>query len=71
VRQEKASAEGDPYRIAECYSRLNEPDLALHWLERAFDQHSPHMWALDRDETFSSIRGDPRFKALLQRLHLS
>ena len=70
VQQEESRANGDPYRIAECYSRLKETEPAIKWLEKAYQQHSPHMWALNREETFDYIRSDPRFQDLLRRLRL-
>ena len=70
VEQEESSRDGDPYRIAECYSRLKETDLAIRWLERAYQQRSLHLWALNREDTFDNIRSDPHFPDLLRRLRL-
>ena len=58
------------YDIALRYSAANDKDLALDWLERAFDEHSSGMVAIDADVQFDNIRSEPRFLELRRRVGL-
>lgn len=54
-----------------CYAALGENGRALDWLEQAVSKHSPGLvWAKTRPE-YDSLRGEPRFHALLQRMGLA
>ena len=55
--------------IAWHYAILGEKDLALGWLERAFEHSNPHV-GLKGDRTFESLRSEPRFIALLEKMGL-
>lgn len=58
------------YNMARAYARLGENDRALHWLEKAFDEHSDHLVLLNVDPIFDSMRSDPRLIDLLRRIGL-
>jgi TolB-like protein/DNA-binding winged helix-turn-helix (wHTH) protein len=60
----------DPYTLGVWYLRAGNVDEAFHWLNRAVDQHSVWLVALPVDPKLDSIRSDPRFQALLHRMHL-
>ena len=47
---------------------LNETERALEQLERAYDEQEPWVVFLNVDPFFRSLRGEPRFARLLQRL---
>lgn len=59
-----------PYFIAVVYAGLGEKESAFDFLERALQERQPYLVLLDVEPVFSSIRGDPRFQALLQRIGL-
>jgi len=59
-----------PGYIAIVYIALGEREEALTWLERAYQQHSPMMLWLKVDPRFDSIRQEPRFQELMQRVGL-
>lgn len=52
------------------YASLGEREQALSWMERAFER--PHPWApwLLTDRRTASLRAEPRFQALVERLDL-
>ena len=57
--------------LPQCYAALGEKARALDSLEQAFSQHSSDLvWAKARPE-FDSLRGEPRFAALLQKMGLT
>lgn len=60
----------DAYRIAQCYALLGEKDLALQYLERAYQLHLSDLLTLDADPELDSLRSDPRFLALRRRIGL-
>jgi TolB-like protein/DNA-binding winged helix-turn-helix (wHTH) protein/Flp pilus assembly protein TadD len=60
----------DPRYIANIYVALGEKDLALVWLEKAREQHSPAMATLKCDPVYDPIRFDPRFQDLIRRVGL-
>ena len=53
------------------YVGLNNKDEALHWLEKAYQEHSNSLTALKVDPTYDPLRGEPRFQELLRRLRLA
>ncbi len=59
-----------PYRLAIVYAGLREIDRAFEWLDKACEDRS--VWLihlhLARDPRFHSIRNDPRFTKVLQRI---
>lgn len=61
----------DPMVIALPYAALEDRNQALAWLEKAYTQHSPELITLKVNPAFNSLRGDPRFQDLLDRLGLS
>jgi serine/threonine-protein kinase len=57
-----------PCQMAYAYAALGDPDAAIGWIERAFDERDPHVNGLGDHLTYDPLRGDPRFQALLARL---
>jgi len=53
--------------IALIYAGLGETDLALDWLEKAYDERDVHVTFLKTVSHWDSIRREPRFTSLLQR----
>ncbi len=60
----------DAYATARVYAWLGEKDQALEWLERAYVERDPGVTWIKIDPFFRSLRGDPRFKALLHKMNL-
>ena len=50
------------------YAGLNQPDEALAWLERGYREREPRMVFLKSEPKWNSLRGDPRFRDLLERI---
>jgi class 3 adenylate cyclase/TolB-like protein len=55
---------------AEWHMRGENPDGALAWLERALEARDQNLPYINTVPTFDSLRGDPRFVGLLQRMNL-
>jgi tetratricopeptide (TPR) repeat protein len=60
-----------PFFIAAIYIGLGEKDRAFEWLEKAYQEHHPHLVNLKVQPVFDPIRSDPRFADLLRRMGLS
>lgn len=56
------------YNVACTYSRLGDKDEAIELLDRALQQGYGHRAWLANDPDFTSLRDDPRFQELLDRL---
>ena len=56
-----------PYASALVYAGLDERDLALDWLERAYDARDVHLILLPADPKWDGFREDERFQALVCR----
>jgi len=56
--------------IAAVYAALQESDVALQWLEKAFAERSPRMVELGVEPIFDPLRTDPRFVDLVRRVGL-
>lgn len=59
-----------PYVFAILYTALSDKDNAFAWLDKAYQAHDPYLVKLRVDDTLDSLRGDPRFAQLLQRVGL-
>jgi TolB-like protein len=63
-------ASDDAYGTAQVYAWRGEKDQALEWLERSYVQREPGLTWVEIDPRFRSLRGDPRYKALLRKMNL-
>ena len=59
-----------PFRAALLYAYLGERDEAFRWFERGYRERSPDMVYLKTHPLAQSLRGDPRFDDLLDRIGL-
>lgn len=59
-----------PYDVALIHNALGEPDTALGWLEKAFEERDPKMTALKIDAKWNNLRDNPRFAALMRSMRL-
>ena len=58
------------YQIAEVHGFRGDPVAALTWLERARVQHDEGLEFVRGDPAFASIRGDPRWRAFMEKMNL-
>ena len=58
------------FGVAMVYAGLGNTEEALTWIERAWDERSLWIVYLKVDPVFDSIRGEPRFQHLIDRLKL-
>jgi TolB-like protein/Tfp pilus assembly protein PilF len=59
-----------PYHFAYIYTGLGMPDEAIDQLERAVEMRAGPVYAIRGSFLFASLRGHPRYKALMERLGL-
>ena len=59
-----------PWQIGTLYVRAGEQEMALDFLEQAYDVRDPNVPYLSIDPIFDYMRDNPRFRALMQRLGL-
>jgi TolB-like protein/DNA-binding winged helix-turn-helix (wHTH) protein/Tfp pilus assembly protein PilF len=59
-----------PYQAAEISAWRGEPDLAFHWLDRTLELHDASVMYLEFDPLIDSLRADPRFAAVLEKVGL-
>jgi TolB-like protein/DNA-binding winged helix-turn-helix (wHTH) protein/tetratricopeptide (TPR) repeat protein len=64
-----------PAVLSDVYMQLGEKDKALYWLEEASKHRyvatsDPVLGAVNVDPVFAPLHSDPRFKVVLQRMHL-
>jgi Flp pilus assembly protein TadD len=60
-----------PYNIAMIYHGLGEREATFAWLELAYRQREPRMVFLNAEPKWGSLRDEPRFQGLLQRVGLT
>jgi hypothetical protein len=58
------------YGVAEARAFRGEPDQAFEWLVKAYEARDPDLMFIKDDPLLGTLRGDPRYKALLRRMHL-
>ncbi len=56
--------------IAEIHAVLGDKEKALEWLERNQGEGSSSLWAWYQSPAYDSMRDDPRFRSMLERLNL-
>jgi serine/threonine-protein kinase len=61
---------GKSCSAAQIYASIGERDLAIQWLERAYEERSPMLAYAKVMPYYDSLRSDPRFHTLLQRMGL-
>jgi TolB-like protein/DNA-binding winged helix-turn-helix (wHTH) protein/Tfp pilus assembly protein PilF len=49
---------------------LGQKAQAFAWLEKAYEEHEPYLTLLHADPVYDSLRADPRFTALSQKIGL-
>ncbi len=59
-----------PYHWVYVHAGLGERDLALDWLERAFEERSGAIYGIKTSFLLTTLHGHPRFTALLRRMNL-
>lgn len=63
-------AAGLAYQIAEVHAFRGEADAAFQWLDTAYAQHDGGLATIKYDPFLKSLRGDPRYAAMLRKLGL-
>ena len=60
--------EMDPLPLAMGYLGIDDKDAVFHWLEKAYQLRSGGLNAIKVDPAYDVLRGDPRYRAFLQRM---
>jgi adenylate cyclase len=63
-------AGSDAYYVAMNYAYRDDHDLALHWLERAYQQKDTGFVEIVGESLFKNLANDPRYKAFLRKMNL-
>lgn len=66
--QERGGSEA--FWIAALFANRRQDTRAFEWLDRAYRQKEPVVEYLKVMSDFNTLKGDPRYKALLDRMHL-
>ena len=66
----KHAADG-AYQVTEALAWRGEKDKAFEWLERAYQQRDGGLSEVKVDLLLDRLHGDPRFKALLEKMNLT
>ena len=67
---EKTAALGASYQVALIYAARHDADRAFLWLDRAYRQRDTGMLWLKAEPLLKDLHADPRFQALLRKVHL-
>jgi len=68
LKERSETAYISPYNMVKVCAGLGETDLTFEWLERAYEERSEWLTWLGVDPKLDSIRSDPRFQNLMQRV---
>jgi TolB-like protein len=60
----------DYFGVARAYAALGDKDRAIEWLTKAFDERGVYIEWANVSPVYDVFKGDPRFEALVARLHL-
>jgi Flp pilus assembly protein TadD len=56
------------YDIARIYTALGAPEVALDWLDRAYEDHHIALNRLQVDPTLDQLRSEPRYHELVDKM---
>jgi len=56
--------------LASAYARVGDKEKALEWLQKAYEERNGNITLVNSYPDYKSLRGDPRFSALLKRIGL-
>jgi TolB-like protein/Tfp pilus assembly protein PilF len=70
LKEESEGSYVPPYDFALIFAGLGEKDKALEWLQEAYEDRSAYLVYLNVEPIWDSLRSDPRFTDLLQRMRL-
>ncbi len=59
-----------PMMVAKLYAHAGDVEQTLHWLERGVEGREPNLPYIGVTPLFDFVRGEPRFKAILEAMHL-
>jgi adenylate cyclase len=59
----------DPAVVAQAYAGLGDFDRAIDWGRKGLTERSPLMICMKTSALWDSVRGDPRFQAMLQQMN--
>jgi adenylate cyclase len=57
-----------PTAFATIYLGLGQKEKCLDWLEKSYEQQDSACWYLKIDQIYDSVRDEPRFQALVQKV---
>jgi hypothetical protein len=63
-------ADSDAYHVAMNYAYRDDHDLALQWLERAYQQKDTGFVEIIGEPLFKNLANDPRYNAFLHKMKL-
>jgi hypothetical protein len=59
-----------PFSLADLYVMLGKKDEAFTWFEKTFDARDPVTLQFNIDPAYDSLRSDPRYAKLVERIGL-
>jgi tetratricopeptide (TPR) repeat protein len=65
----KEQADGNALDIAQVYAFRGQFDEAMHWLERAYAQKDPWLFAIKGGWLMKGLEEDPRYKVFLKKMN--
>jgi len=57
-----------PTAFATIYLGLGQKEKCLEWLEKSYEQQDSACWYLKIDQIYDSVRNEPRFQALVEKI---
>ena len=57
-----------PTAFATIYLGLGQKEKCLDWLEKSYEQQDSACWYLEIDQIYDSVRNEPRFQALVEKI---
>jgi TolB-like protein len=67
-KSEVTASGSSAFYTAMIYAVMGNKDLAFTWLEKAYRNHEVEMYWLKVEPPFESLRGDPRYQAMLDKV---
>ena len=70
LKKRSEKERGSPFEYAELYTALGNHDMAMQYLETAYEGHTAWLLELQLNPAYDDLHSDPRYQELIRRIGL-
>ena len=70
LKRKAAKQYVSPSDFVDAYAQLGRKEETIHYLEKSYQEHAPHLVFLQSDPAFDFLRSDPRYRDIVNKMGL-